>query len=313
MGSIKKKIKNMMPDRCMYMYSILQKLPAYVKACYVSRNEKYPSIKFYDDKETIEKIVNEGNSLSRFGDGEFMWMSGEGHASFQDYSKELGIALIKAFQSKNEKLLVGIPYGIFHSEKCNLYAKMHWKIIKSSFFSRLIEYADLNRTYCNASITRPYIDYHDMEYSKDCFDNLKKIWNNRDIVIVEGEKTKLGLGNDLFNNAKSIKRIICPAENAFEKRSIISQSIKKHVSKNYLILAALGPTASILAAELVEEEYQIVDIGHIDVEYMWFLNQSILREPIEGKYVNESGILNCSNKYDNEETYRKSIIDWIKS
>ncbi len=33
--------------------------------------------------------------------------------------------------------------------------------------------------------------------------------------IIEGEKSRLGIGNDLFNNSKSIKRIICPIINAF--------------------------------------------------------------------------------------------------
>ena len=44
---------------------------------------------------------------------------------------------------------------------------------------------------------------------------LKTLWDKKDIVIVEGEKSRLGIGNDLFDNTKSIQRIICPSENAF--------------------------------------------------------------------------------------------------
>ena len=90
-----------------------------------------------------------------------------------------------------------------------------------------------------------YIEYCDIEFSRHKFENLKRIWDNKNIVIVEGKKTKLGIGNDLFDNALSIKRIICPAENAFESLEKIEESIKKNVSKDTLMLAALGPTATI--------------------------------------------------------------------
>ena len=34
------------------------------------------------------------------------------------------------------------------------------------------------------------------------FDTLKKIWENKNIIIVEGSQTRLGVGNDLFANTK---------------------------------------------------------------------------------------------------------------
>ena len=40
------------------------------------------------------------------------------------------------------------------------------------------------------------------------FDTLKKIWENKNIIIVEGSQTRLGVGNDLFANTKSIRRIL---------------------------------------------------------------------------------------------------------
>lgn len=121
------------------------------------------------------------------------------------------------------------------------------------------------------------------------------------------------MGNDLFDNATSIKRIICPAENAYSKLEAIKSSIRLNVEKDTLILGALGPTASILASQLCDEGYQFVDIGHVDVEYMWYLRHAILRETIEGKYVNESGVKTCSDVYDNDSTYINSIIDRVLS
>lgn len=305
----KKKIKKLLPDRLVYMYEITRTIPEYLKA--LKDNSKIPDIKFYSDDETVSLIVDEHKSLSRFGDGEFMWMAGESLPSFQDYSPEFGRDLTSAFKNKNKNLLIGIPHGVFDSSKCNIYARMHWRIIRANFLSRLVRFMDANRVYSDASITRPYIDYRDRAYSANIFGLLKKIWNDRDIVIVEGEKTKLGMGNDLFDNARSIKRIICPAENAYGRIEDIKASIKANAKKDTLILGALGPTASILASQLCDEGYQFVDIGHIDVEYMWYLRHAILRETIEGKYVNESGVRTCSDLYDNDEKYQKSVIDRI--
>lgn len=308
MSIIKEKVKKILPDRLIYFYYIIKRIPAYIKSISKNRRQNYQVINFYTDKETVDQIIYNKKSLSRFGDGEFMWMNGETLDSYQEYSQEFSNDLIKAFKSKNENLLIGIPIGIFDSKNCNLYAKMHWSIIKSDFYSRLEKFIDFNRTYSNASITRPYIDYKSYEYSTKAFGNLKRIWDKKDIVIVEGNKTKLGIGNDLFDNAKDIKRIICPAQNAYEKLRDIEEIIEKKVPKDKIIITALGPTASILASDMCDKGYQIIDIGHIDIEYSWYLNHSTLRDEVPGKFVNESGKHDCSDIYDYDVDYKESII-----
>lgn len=306
--SIKKKIKNLLPDKVIYSYDVIKTVPKYLKSYVENRNIEFSDIKFYTDKQTVDEIIINKKSLSRFGDGEFMWMTGNRLDSYQDYSVDFAKDLVRAFQNDNKNLLVGIPYGIFNSDGCNLQAKMHWSIIKSSFYSKLEKFVDFNRTYSNASITRPYIDYKDYDFSTKAFKNLQRIWDKKDIVIVEGEKTKLGIGNDLFCNANSVSRIICPATNAYEKLSEIELAIENNVNKSQIMLAALGPTASILASDMCDKGYQVIDIGHIDIEYSWYLNHSILRDVVPGKYVNESGEKDCSSIYDDDADYNNSII-----
>ncbi|MCD7873349.1 MAG: GT-D fold domain-containing protein [Clostridiales bacterium] len=305
----KNKIIKLLPDRLVYLLYAAKQIPAYLKALIENKKSSFPIISFYSDEETVDKIVNERKSLSRFGDGEIRWMLGVSLDSFQVYSDAFAADLRSAFQSENPNLLIGLPVEIVDSSKCNINAKMHWEIIKKDFYGNLMKLADLKRTYCNASITRPYIDYHSREYSRRCFENLKRVWNNRDVIFVEGKKTKLGCGNDLFANAKSIKRIICPAENAYEKIDLIKKAIIKNADKeNNLILCALGPTASILSAQMCDLGYQIIDIGHIDIEYWWYNNKSILRDEVPGKYVNESGVKTCSDFFDNDLYYLDSVI-----
>ena len=145
-----------------------------------------------------------------------------------------------------------------------------------------------DRKYYNAYVTRPYVMYNDSK--TDCpqnrFENLKKIWADRKCVFIEGKYTALGVGNDLFSGAESIQRIIGPAENAFHAYDKILECCKNQ-AKDKLFLLALGPTATVLAYDLCKMGYQAVDIGHIDLEYEWFLKGQGCRTEIVGKYNNE--------------------------
>ena len=304
-------IRKFLPDSIIRLYRDMKLFPKYFGTIIKDFGKKYPTLSFFSDQETVDMILNDNKSLSRFGDGEIKWMLHCKLNSFQDYSDELAEELKRVYQSNNSNLLIAIPYGIVNSKKCSLGAKFHWRVVRDDFFSAINEFGGIDRCFSNASITRPYIDYNDYEYSSWCFNNLKRIWDNKDIIIVEGNKTKLGMGNDLFSKAKSIRRIICPATNAFEKINDIKQSIRVNANFSDRILVALGPTATILAADMCDEGYQIIDIGHIDVEYMWFLKKEVLRTPIDGKYVNESGERYQSDLYENDPLYLNSIIDRI--
>ena len=62
----------------------------------------------------------------------------------------------------------------------------------------------------------------------------------------------------------------------------------RKIKKGSLVLIALGPTATVLAYDLVKQGYQAIDIGHLDIEYEWYLrgvnDEKVI---IEGKYTNE--------------------------
>ena len=80
--------------------------------------------------------------------------------------------------------------------------------------------------------------------------------------------------------------------------------------KDKLIVMELGPTATILAFDLGKAGYQALDIGHIDIEYEWFLKNTERKQNILGKYVNESSqkFVAYESKWLNDSSYRDSII-----
>ena len=139
----------------------------------------------------------------------------------------------------------------------------------------------------------------------------KKIWDKKDLLIVEGEYTKLGVGNDLFSNVNSIRRIICPSTNAWNYYSDILHVVKQNASPNMLIIAALGPTATILAYDLACSGYWAMDVGHIDIEYEWFLMGACEKVSIEGKYTNESNNTVVSMSSNNDSVYNSQVVFYI--
>ena len=143
---------------------------------------------------------------------------------------------------------------------------------------------------------------------KKRFSLLKTLWNDRDILIVEGDKTRLGVGNDLFDNTKSIIRIEYLSKNAFSSYFKILETVKRYIESR-LVLIALGPTATVLAYDLAVIGVQALDIGHIDIEYEWYLSKATEKAVVKGKQVQEIHNNNFIDCYDYE--YEQQIVDRI--
>src|SRR5690606_26620846 len=111
-----------------------------------------------------------------------------------------------------------------------------------------------------------------------------------------------------FSNAKSVERVLCPTQNAFEKYEEILRYAKKY-GDGKLIIVALGPTATVLAHDLAKENYWALDLGHIDIEYSWYLQNAKSKVPVSGKKSAEVNISESFNLHSAEEQlYNASII-----
>lgn len=117
------------------------------------------------------------------------------------------------------------------------------------------------------------------------------------------------MGNNLYDNVESLRRIVCPAIDAFNKYDEILDIVKTHAQKdsNSLILCLLGPTATVLAYDLFKEGYRALDLGHIDIEYEWYLHGTDWKSPVEGKAVNERGGNHPTNPIRSSD-YDKQVI-----
>lgn len=267
--------------------------------------------KISSPEDTINMIINNNCSITRFGDGEFDMIFKTG-MNYQKYDEKLAKKLKQVLDSNEKGLLIGINnvIDLQYAENYVDFANTFWNnwLRKNKF--RLLKILSKNKQYYSSNITRFYMDYKDKSNVGEYIKKLQKIWDNKDVVIVEGEHSRLGVGNDLFDNMKSIQRIICPSENAFDFYSEILDEITK-LDKSKMILIALGPTATVLAYDLHKLGYMAIDIGHVDVEYEWFLRKATKKVRIETKYVTEvaDGRNNIQEIQDSK--YENQIISRI--
>ncbi|WP_276965030.1 SP_1767 family glycosyltransferase [Bacteroides graminisolvens] len=237
-------------------------------------------------EETIQKIVREGCSVSRFGDGEILLTNNKA-IGFQKADSKLGERLKEVLQSNADGHIVCLSDTFTDIYRYNRKARRFWRthfFIYGHIWDNLLI---SNKQYYNTFVTRPYMDFAQKTQCGKWFHDMQAIWQDRNIIFIEGEKSRLGVGNDLFHNAKSIKRILCPPTSAFDKYdSIVNEAIKQN--KDVLFLIALGPTATVLAYDLHKKGYQAIDIGHVDIEYEWWRTNAKRKVKIQNKYVNEA-------------------------
>ncbi len=247
----------------------------------------WPMPKVLTIKETLRLLIDGRLSIARFGDSEFLYIMDKLNLPYQKYDERLSKKLIEILSFKEDFILVGLPsgyHGITTQSKENV---VFWRSQISWIYPRLKKFINMDRTYANASMSRLYIELKDKSTAGPMFDLVKKIWDNRNLVVIEGEMSRLGMGNDLFANAASVKRILGPAHHAFSRfDELLSAGL--NIDKDSLILIAMGPTAKPLAFELAKNGRQAIDIGNIDIEYEWYIRNSDKKIKIPGKYTSEA-------------------------
>lgn len=240
-------------------------------------------------EELLEKITKEKRSLSRYGDGELEIMQNRSRPWFQETDKKLAERLKEIFTCEDERIIIALANDFgnldcFTEESADAIRQY----LSQGIREKVMQMIDLNRIYYDAYVSRPYIQYQDKPYANRIFTLFKKIWKNRDILLVEGRYAYNGIRNDLFQEAASIHRIIAPAKNAFSMYDEILTATEKCAEKDTLVLISLGPAATVLAYDLAMKGIQALDIGQLDNEYEWYMRGTDKKIKIPGKCVAES-------------------------
>lgn len=257
-------------------------------------------------KDTLEYIKEKKCSIGRFGDGEVSLIAMIG-IGFQRPSLKLRRELIEIAKSNDPLFLVCIPIILTDSSEITDSSKKWWKSNLKLMGAIWKHYFSFRPYFGDTQITRPWLNTQNEKIATLCFSSLSNEWQNKNIVLIEGSKSRVGVGNAFLNGAKSVKRILCPVKNAYSKIDEIEKAAK-NFSKDTLFLLALGPTATVLAYRLHKSGYRALDIGHMDIEYEWWKMKATQKVPVKNKYVNEAGGYKTLVETDIDENYEKEIV-----
>lgn len=269
----------------------------------VKKFQSYPKV--LDIQQSLDYILEHHTSVIRYGDGEMDIMMGHG-IPYQDYDETLAEQLRSMIQLESSPELLVCLSDVFEGlERYNSESVNFWK-------KHLEHYKDAYQQYCTASfygstfISRPYMDLKDKTTSVAHFEKLKQLWDERDILIVEGENSRSGVGNDLFDNAQSVERIICPSRNAYGKVQVIQETVEKYADGK-LVFLMLGPTAKVLAYHLSQKGIQAIDLGHVDSEYEWFKIGATSKVKFSHKHTAEHNF-DQEIQFVEDEIYNKQVV-----
>lgn len=275
----------------------------YIKYKNINRKIK---INVFGTEETLCQLEKNG-SIIRFGDGEFQLINGQG-IEFQKYDEQLAERLQEILQCvhSGKEQMISIPYELISLRDYTYKSRCFWCEYWARNAKNIIPHLNLDVNYFDSQVTRIYIN----RKRKECFllylQQWKRIWQDKSVLIVEGEKSRFGVGNDLLSNVVKIERILCPAVNAFAFYKEILDEIKKHYS-GQLIFCVLGPTATVLAYDLSFQGMRCLDMGNLDMEYEWYQMNVKEQCKVDGKYTFESSdgkqVEECKN-----ESYLREII-----
>lgn len=228
--------------------------------------------------ETIEELLNTGKSIVRFGDSDITMLRGRS-VVYQEINPEIMEGFRRILRYDYDGLIVAIP-KIF--DDLSVYRKKSRPFWKDHLlFCRKIyrKTCDSSKMYGNAFITRFYYLMEDKSQCGRWITGIKQIWQDKDVVIVEGEKTHNGVGNDLLDGARTVERIIGPSTQAYNRVDEIMECCREY-PKDRLFLLSLGIGAKFLAEKLFLEGYRVIDIGNLDMEYEWYLQHARSKEKL---------------------------------
>lgn len=246
-----------------------------------------PSPSVLTARETLRRVLEEQMSLARFGDGELRQVLLGLNQSIQVPDKDLDLRLTSVLKSRQEKLLVCLPGLLERPDEAIPSAQRTWKAHRVLINPMLRRVLGEKRVFGETQVTRPYIVYQDAQKAHEIFELWKEIFAGRQLLVIEGHLTRLGVDSDLFDRATCVRRILCPATNAFGAYDKILKAALKAPPDSLFVLA-LGKTATVLAADLAAQGRQALDVGNLDIEYYWFRNRCTTKVPVPGKYTYEA-------------------------
>lgn len=215
--------------------------------------------------ETLRKISSDRMSLARYGDGEMRMMTRiDFSVPFQRNSYELMSDLRRVILEPADNILIGMPH---------MYLDHHWATVFAETWASLKPSLASLEVFANSHVSRPVMFG---AFGQQAIDEWRKIWADREVLVVTGEGSRFGLSEALFSSASSIRSVYSTPQEAFHDIPRVLELVAD--SPEDLVLISLGPAGTILANEIAKMGKQALDIGHLSSSYENVLNKGAFPE-----------------------------------
>jgi hypothetical protein len=237
---------------------------------------------------------------------------------YQERSLPLQAELKRILRSTRDDCLIGIPDVFGNNDRMRPMARDYWEGELRPFRHNYHRALDLKKTYYDSFASRIYKDLEDKAPARRRFEQWQRVWEGKDLVIIEGALSRLGVGNDLFSNARRVRRILGPAENAYSQYNELLAAALACESSALFILA-LGPTATVLSYASVRTVVEPRPRSHrhrirgfLRQRLTW-LSVEIYQQALGGRVVGECEHLRCRHRRPEWPRSMADRITGIKS
>ena len=231
------------------------------------KTTRMPDIR--DFEETAKILAETDASIARFGDGEFTLMQGRG-IPFQRADAQLAARLAGILAKPPPGCLVGVPRLCwFDDRRFAEHDNLWWLRYMKTNGTWLEAHMDAAATYFDSFVSlfsRATVPGYDVGGMFDC---LRRIWDGKDVLVVCGQGIFDGFEHDVFDNAQSVEFVYGPKRDAWGVYDTMLAQVKA-AAKGRVVLVVLGPTATVMAADLAAAGIRALDLGHLAKAYNAF-------------------------------------------
>lgn len=225
--------------------------------------------------ETLEQI-REGCSISRYGDGEMIFIYKHGGIKTQPHHKKLEKRLIAILEYKQPlpNHLVCIPDFFDFGERdvpyaSKLFRPKRWAGIARQYSPQIPETGNL---YGSSFVFRPEIFAIDY---KEYYAAIQDIFTGKNFIVVGNPHAAIKTFTK-ETDMHIINTIKTPKTNAFRDYSKILAQCKKVIDKDAIFLVSMGASAKALTYDLCAAGAQALDTGNFFKVFSWY-KKGILR------------------------------------
>lgn len=206
----------------------------------------YPQV--FNEWETV-RMLQQGFSISRFGDGEFKMIDGAGYVR-EPPNKKLAHELRQVLRNPPKNLLRGIPTMDPRGDKFSTWKK------HTARFERLLR--KTKGPFYSAFISRP--DSAQWIRTREFAEEFVKVWYGKKVaVLAEPTSKTCTLVEHTLAVGPEARVFFCPSHEAYQYIGEYEAKIAEY--KPDVALLSCGMTATCLAARLARRGIQAIDFG----------------------------------------------------